>query len=35
MCKQLCKLPQNQYVLKVDEMFNFKNVNNEKEHIQS
>ena len=32
----LCRLPQKQYVLKVDKMFNFKNVkHDEKKHIQS
>ncbi|HEY8689738.1 MAG TPA: hypothetical protein VIM07_10935 [Chitinophagaceae bacterium] len=30
-----CKLPQKQYVLKVDKISNFKNVKHEKEHIQS
>jgi hypothetical protein len=30
----VCKLPQKQYVLKVDKNCNFKNVNNEKEHVQ-
>ena len=32
---QLCKLPQKQYVLKVDKKFNFKNVKDEKKYIQS
>ncbi len=31
----VCKLPRKQYVLKVDKMFNFKNVNDEKKYIQS
>ena len=30
-----CKLPQKQYVLKVDRILNFKNVKHEKESIQS
>jgi len=30
----MCRLPQKQYVLKVDKMINFKNVNYEKEPIQ-
>lgn len=31
---QGCRLPQKQYGLKVDKMFNFKTVKDEKEHIQ-
>ena len=33
--KWVGKLPQKQYSLKVDKMFNFKTVKDEKEHIQS
>jgi len=29
------KLPQKQYGLKIDKMFNFKTVKDEKKHIQS
>jgi hypothetical protein len=30
---QVCKLPQKQYVLKVDKLFNFKNEKDEKKSI--
>ena len=33
--QSFCKLPQKQYVLKVDKSLNFKNVKHEKEQIQS
>ncbi len=33
--ESLCKLPQKQYVLKVDKSLNFKNVKHEKKSIQS
>jgi hypothetical protein len=33
--QEYCRLPQKQYVLKVDKSLNFKNVKHEKESIQS